>query len=264
MGTSGTGLLACLLFAAVPLPAEEPLPAELAGVGIQEKLGAQIDLNLTFTAENGYQVPLKQFFAPGRPVLLNLVYYQCPMLCNLVLNAQTGTLREIPWTPGREFEIVTISIDPAETFDLAARKRQTYLAGYERPAPGWHFLADHQGNARKLADQVGFRYRWDAQTQQFAHAAAIMFLTPDGRVSRYLYGIRFPARDMRLALTEASQSKFGLSVDRLLLYCFHYDPQARSYVLAAANVMRAGGALTVVVLAFVLWRLWRFERRLAA
>jgi protein SCO1/2 len=256
-------VLAALLACAFLLRAVEPLPAELQGVGIEEKLGAQIDLNLTFTAENGYQVPLKQFFAKGKPVLLNLVYYQCPMLCNLILNAQTSTLREIPWTPGREFEIVTISIDPTETFELAARKKQSYLASYDRPAPGWHFLADYQGNAKRLADQVGFHYRWDPKTEQFAHAATIMFLTPDGRVSRYLYGIRFPARDVRLALTEASQSKLALSVDRLLLYCFHYDPQARSYVLAAGNVMRGGGVLIVVVLGFVLWRLWRFERRLA-
>ena len=214
--------------------------------------------------EDGYQVPLKQYFHKGQPVLLNLVYYPCPMLCNLMLNGQTSTLREIPWTPGKEFEIVTISIDPTETFELAAQKKAAYLASYERPAPGWHFLADHDGNAKKLADQVGFHYRYDDQTGQYAHAAVIMFLTPEGKVSRYLYGIQFKARDLRLALTEASQAKFGLSVDRLLLYCFHYDPQARGYVLFATNVMRGGGVLTVLILGFVLWRMWRFEKRLAA
>lgn len=252
------------LLAAAALRAEQPLPAELEGVGVEEKLGAQIDLNLTFTAENGYQVPLRQYFAQGRPVLLNLVYYQCPMLCNLILNGQTATLRQIPWTPGKEFEIVTISIDPNETFQLAARKKQTYLTTYERPAPGWHFLADHQGNSKRLADQVGFRYRWDEKTEQYAHAATIVFLTPEGKISRYLYGIHFKPRDVRLALTEASQNKFALTVDRLLLYCFHYDPQTRSYVLFAKNVMRGGGVLIVLVLAFVLWRMWRFEKRLAA
>jgi protein SCO1/2 len=257
-------LVAAALASAFLLRAEEPLPAELEGVGIEEKLGAQVDLDLTFTAENGHQVPLRQFFGRGKPVLLNLVYFRCPMLCNLILNGQTSTLREIPWTPGREFEIVTISIDPSETFQLAAAKKQSYLASYDRPAPGWHFLADHQANVKRLADQVGFRYRWDPKTEQFAHAATIMFLTPEGKVSRYLYGVHFRARDVRLAITEASQSRFGLSVERLLLYCFHYDPQARSYVLFAGNVMRAGGVLIVLILGFVLWRLWRFERRLAA
>jgi protein SCO1/2 len=252
------------LMAALALRAEQPLPAELEGVCVEEKLGAQIDLKLTFTAENGYQVPLRQYFAQGRPVLLNLVYYQCPMLCNLILNGQTATLRQIPWTPGKEYEIVTVSIDPNETFQLAARKKQTYLASYERPAPGWHFLTDHQGNSKRLADQVGFRYRWDEKTEQYAHAATIVFLTPEGKISRYLYGIHFKPRDVRLALTEASQNKFALTVDRLLLYCFHYDPQTRSYVLFAKNVMRGGGVLVVLALGFVLWRMWRFEKRLAA
>lgn len=261
---SSTAFRLWFLATAFALHADQPLPAELEGVGIEEKLGAQIDLNLTFTAENGYQAPLKQYFQQGKPVLLNLVYYQCPMLCNLILNGQTSTLREIPWTPGNEFEIVTISIDPTETFELAAHKKQSYLASYNRPAPGWHFLTDYQGNAKRLADQVGFHYRRDDQTGQYAHAAVLTFLTPEGKVSRYLYGIHFRARDMRLALTEASQSKFGLSVDRLLLYCFHYDPRARAYVLFAANVMRGGGVLTVLILAFVMWRMWRFEKRLAA
>ncbi|MBI4875778.1 MAG: SCO family protein [Acidobacteria bacterium] len=259
-----SGLLLLLLAAVSAWGAEPQLPSELEGVGVNEKLGAQVDLNLTFTAENGYQVPLKSFFGQGRPVLLNLVYYECPMLCNLILNGQTGTLREIPWMPGKEFEIVTISIDPTETFELARKKKQIYLASYDRPAPGWHFLTDYQGSAKKLAEQVGFQYRWDEATRQYAHAATLMFLTPEGKVSRYLYGIRFKARDMRLALTEASENKFAVSVDRFLLYCFHYDPAARSYVLFATNLMRGGGVLVVLVMAFVLWRLWRFEKRLAA
>jgi protein SCO1/2 len=255
---------ALLLAVAIAAHAEQPLPGELEGVGIEEKLGAQVDLNLTFTAEDGSQVPLRHYFGKGKPVLLNLVYYQCPMLCNLILNGQTKTLGEIPWTPGKEFEVVTVSIDPTETFQLAVQKKQSYLESYARPAPGWHFLADHKGNVKKLAEQVGFRYRWDQKTEQYAHAAAIMFLTPEGKVSRYLYGIHFKARDVRLAITEASENKFALSVDRLLLYCFHYDPQTRSYVLFAKNVMRGGGVLVVLALAFVLWRMWRFEKRLAA
>lgn len=252
--------LATVLLLVTSARAEQLLPRELEGVGVDEKVGQQVDLALTFTADNGYPVALSQYFHKGKPVILNLVYYSCPMLCNLVLNGQAASLRDIPWTPGNEFEIVTISIDPRETFDLAQKKRELYHESYGRPAPGWHFLVDHEGHAKQLAEQIGFHYRWDERTEQFAHAAAIMVLTPEGKLSRYLYGIKFNARDLRLALTEASESKFGFSVDRLLLYCFHYDPQARSYVLFAANFMRAGGAGVVLIMGFVFVRLWRRER----
>jgi protein SCO1/2 len=240
--------------------AEEPLPPQLNGVGIEEKLGAPVDPGLAFIAENGYETRLRDFLHKGRPVILDLVYYSCPMLCNLVLNGQTEALRDIPGVPGKDFEVVTISIDPTEMFNLAQRKRAAYMESYGRPAPGWHFLSDHNGNAKKLAEQVGFHYTYDEQTRQYAHAAAIMVLTPEGKVSRYLYGIKFKPRDLRLALAEASQSKFALSLDRVLLYCFHYDPQARSYVPFATNLMRAGGALSVLVMAAVLGKLWRRER----
>ena len=245
------------------LLAESKLPAELEGVGIVEKIGQKIDLDLEFVAENGYPVRLKEYFHKGRPVILNLVYYSCPMLCNLLLNGQTEALREIPGQPGTDFEIVTISIDPTETFDLARQKRAAYVEGYGRPAPGWHFLTDYRGNVKKLAEQVGFHYRYDEQSRQYAHAAAIMLLSPDGVVARYLYGVRFKARDLRLALAEAARGHGTFSVDRLLLFCYHYDPQARSYVLFATNFMRAGAALSVLVLAVVLYRLWRRERHAA-
>ena len=244
----------CLASAADPVR-----PAELEGVGIDEKLNQSVDLNLEFIAENGYPVKLADYFHKGRPVILNLVYYTCPMLCNLVLNGQTASLKAIPWTPGEEFEVVTVSIDPTEHFGMAREKKAVYLSNYGRPAPGWHFLVDKDQNVKKLADQVGFRYKFDPRQNQYAHAAAIMILTPEGKISRYLYGIKFSARDLRLALTEASEGKFGVT-DRLLLLCFHYDPQARSYVLFATNVMRGGGALVVLILGFVLWRLWRRER----
>ncbi|MDX2150959.1 MAG: SCO family protein [Bryobacteraceae bacterium] len=235
-------------------------PEPLEGVGIDEKLGQSIDLDLTFVAENGRPVTLRQYFEKGRPVILNLVYYSCPMLCNLILNGQTAMLREIPWTPGEQFEVVTVSIDPTEQPDLAKSKKALYLESFERPAPGWHFLVDYDGNVKKLADQVGFRYKFDERQQQYAHAAAIMVLTPEGKISRYLYGIRFKARDVRLAITEASEGKFGSTVDKLLLLCFHYDAAARSYVVFAGNIMRIGGALVVLALAFMLYRLWRGER----
>ncbi len=252
-------LLLCLLAASATLAADQPLPPELRGVGVDEHLGQSVDLGLTFTGEDGYAVPLGSFFHQGRPVLLNLVYYSCPMLCTLVLNGQTAALKNIPWTAGNQFELVTISIDPRDTFDLAQRKRASYLESYGRPAAGWHFLTDDRGNAKKLADQLGFHYRYDERQKQYAHPAVVMILTPEGKVSRYLYGINFSPRDMRLALAEASESKFSLSTDRILLYCFHYDPKAHGYVLFATNLMRAGGLLTVLVLGFVLLRLWRRE-----
>ncbi len=169
-------------------------------------------------------------------------------------------MREIPWTPGNEFEIVTISIDPTETPKLAGQKKRSYLGSYGRTAPGWHFLVDRDGNAKKLAEQVGFHYRYDERQQQYAHAAAIMILTPEGKISRYLYGVQFKPRDLRLALTEASAGKTGGAVDRLLLFCFHYDPQARSYVLFATNFMRAGGVAVVLLLGGVLMSFWRKEK----
>jgi protein SCO1 len=241
--------------------AEEPLPAELEGIGVQEKLGDRIDLDLQFTAENGYQVPLRRYFAKGKPVVLNLVYYSCPMLCNLVLNGQLAALKEVPWTPGNEFEIVTVSIDPMENWGLAASKKRYYMDAYGRDAhAGWHFLTDYQGNVKKLAEQVGFSYRWDDKTRQFAHAASIMMLTPDGRVSRYLYGIRYKPRDVRLALGEASEGKLGSIGDKILMFCFHYDPAARSYVPFARNIMRAGGVLTILIFGGVLLFLFSRDR----
>lgn len=256
-------VIAWAVLGAAPLLAEPSLPAELEGVGIVEQIGRGVDKSLSFTNEDGYRVELGSFFHQGRPVLLNLVYYTCPMLCNLLLNGQTHTLAEIPWTPGNEFEIVTISIDPTETPKLAGQKKRTYLASYGRPAPGWHFLVDRDGNSKKLAEQVGFHYRYDERQQQYAHAAAIMILTPEGKLSRYLYGVQFKPRDVRLALTEASAGKTGGAVDRLLLFCFHYDPQARSYVLFATNIMRAGGVVVVLVLGGALMSLWRKEKATA-
>jgi protein SCO1/2 len=253
-------LLSSLAFAA----AEQPLPEELEGVGIDEKLGDSIDLDLTFIDETGYPVALREYFTPGRPVILNLGYYSCPMLCSLVLNGMTASLREIPWTPGEEFEVVTISIDPTESFGLAAKKKELYLSNYGKPAPGWHFLADHQGNVKKLAEQAGFDYKYDESREQYAHAAAIMVLTPDGTMSRYLYGIRYKARDLRLALTEASNGAIGEITDRVLLFCFHYDPSEKSYVPFATNIMRAGGVLVVLIMGAFLFRLWKSERLRAA
>jgi protein SCO1/2 len=241
------------------------MPPQMAGVGVDEKLGNQVDLNLTFVGEGGLVRKLGDYFRPGKPVILNLVYYRCPMLCNLVLNGQVNVLRELAWKPGNEFDVISISIDPTETSEMAAEKKATYLSNFDQPVRrGWHFLADHNGNVKKLAEQVGFRYNYDPVQQQYAHSSAIMILSPTGMVSRYLYGIKFRERDLRLALTEAAGNKFGMSFEKLLLMCYHYDPSAKSYVLFATNVMRLGGFLVVLILGLWLGRYWRQELRARA
>ena len=254
--------LLSLVLAAGILPAQiNQKLRELDGVGVEEKLGTVIDGSLEFVAENGRPVPISKYLNQGRPVILNFVYYSCPMLCSMVLNGVTSSIRDLSWTPGKEYEIVTISFDPKETHELAASKKQAYLAGFDRPAPGWHFLTDNNNNAKKLAEQVGYHYRWDKSRSQYAHSAALILLTPDGKVARYLYGIKYKAFDLRLGLTEAAQGRMqGTKMEQMLLYCFQYDPNARSYVMTARNIMRAGGGMTVLVLGLTLRRLWRRDR----
>jgi protein SCO1/2 len=235
-------------------------PPQLEGVGVDEHLGRAVDLNLQFIAENGYPVALKDYFKQGKPVILDLIYYSCPMLCNLVLNGQMQVMKEIPWTPGNEYEVVTISINPQESFDLSRKKKETYVGSFERAAPGWHFLCDKDGNAKKLAEQIGYHYRYDPTQEQFAHPAAIFILTPEGKISRYLYGARFRPMDVRFALAEASENRTSLTKEKLLLFCFQYDPAKHAYVLFATNIMKLGGALTIIIIAFFLWRMFRMER----
>ncbi|HEY4363939.1 MAG TPA: SCO family protein [Bryobacteraceae bacterium] len=236
------------------------VPLQLEGVGIDEHLGKPIDLNLTFIGEDGYPVPLKNFFHTGRPVIIDLVYYSCPMLCNLILNGQVEAMRDIDWTPGTQFDVVTISFNPMESFDLARQKKQGYMASYDRPGATWHFMTDDHGNAKRLAEEMGFHYRYDAKQEQFAHPSAIMVLTPEGRIARYLYGIKYRSRDLKFSLAEASAGRYTNALDKLILFCYHYDPQANAYVLFAGRFMRAGGALTVLILGFFLWRMIRTER----
>jgi protein SCO1/2 len=236
------------------------LPREMTDVGIVEKLGQKVDLSLTFVGEDGRVHPLSDYVTGQKPVILNLVYYKCPMLCNLVLNGQVSVLRQLAWKPGNQFDVVTISVDPTETYEMAREKKAAYMSNFDQPVGrGWHFLVDNNNNVRRLAEQIGFRYRYDENQKQYAHGAAIMVLTPSGMVSRYLYGIKFQERDLRLALTEASEGKFGMSFEKLMLMCFHYDPSAKSYVLFATNLMRLGGFLVVIVLAIVLFRYWKDE-----
>ncbi|MEP6961196.1 MAG: SCO family protein [Acidobacteriota bacterium] len=236
------------------------LPPQLKNVGITEKLGEQIDLDLTFVAEDGYPHKLREYFYKDRPVILNLVYYECPQLCTLILNAQVQTMREIPWTPGNQYEIVTISIDPREAFDKARAKKSMYLSTYDRPAPGWHFLTDYQGNVQKLAMQAGFNYKYDERIEQYAHPAAIMVLTPQGKMARYLYGITYSARDLRFALAEASENRITMAIEKVLLLCYMYDPNANKYVLFATNFMKAGGVLVMALFGWFWWRMIRADR----
>lgn len=250
------------LQAQVPVKSDQ-MPRELNGIGLDEKLNTQLDGNLTFLDESGQVVALKDYFGKGRPVVLNLVYYSCPMLCSMVLQGVVQSLKQVPFVPGQDIEVVTISFDPKENSALATAKKNTILQEYSRPGAdkGWHVLVDKDGNAKKLADQVGFRFKWDDETKQFAHPSVTMILTPEGKTSRYLVGIDYPQRDMRLALAEASQGKIGTLSDRFMLFCYKYDPSSRSYVMAATNTMKLGGILIVLILGATLMVFWRREMR---
>lgn len=253
-------LVLVLLLMMTSVFAGEKIPNELENIGIDEKLGQQIDLALTFKDENGESVRLQRYFDhEKKPVLLLLAYYGCPNLCNFFLNGVTDALRDLKWTPGKEFEIVTVSFDPRETTELAFKKKAAHIKslGKNEAAAGWHFLVaetpskdpEANGNAKALATQLGFKYRYDKEQNQFAHTSAAMFLTPSGKISRYLGGISFSEKDFRLALTEASGNKIGNVVDHLVLFCYNYDPKTRKYSLYAMNLMRVAAAMTVIALA---------------
>ncbi|MBI2339621.1 MAG: SCO family protein [Deltaproteobacteria bacterium] len=230
--------------------AAESLPVELEGVGITEHPGKSISLDVPFTDEEGNELPLSTYFDGKRPVILIFAYYECPNLCGLLLNGFSQTLSQMLWTVGDKFQVVTLSIDPKETSDLAGAKKKAYLEKYGRPqaANGWHFLTGQEENIRKIADQAGFGFKYDADQKQFAHGAGIFVLTPDGKISRTLYGIEFNPRDVKLALLEAANGKIGNVVDKLLLFCYHYDPKGRKYALFATSLMKAGGGVTVLAL----------------
>jgi protein SCO1/2 len=239
------------------------LPPVLKKVGIDQKLNGQLPLDAVFKDEQGNEVRLGQFFNKGKPVVISLVYYQCPMLCNQVLNGMLGSFRQTSFNIGEEFEVVTVSFDTKETPQLAAEKKQTYIKGYNRAngAAGWHFLTSDEANIKLLADAVGFRYTWDEQTKQFAHASGIMLATPEGKLARYFYGIDYPSKDLRLGLVEASANKIGSPVDALMLYCYHYDPSTGKYGVAIMNVIRLAGIITVIAIVGLLLLLRKISRR---
>lgn len=241
----------------------EDKPPDLQRIDIVEHLDARVPLDLVFVNAHGDSVRLGDYFQPGRPVVLSLVYYECPMLCTLVLNGLTAALQKLSYVPGDEFQLVSVSIDPGETPELAAQKKTRYLRSLGRdevPETGWAFLTGSEGSIRQLAAAIGFRYFYVKERDEYAHPAAIFVLTPDGRISRYLYGIEYKPQDVKLALLEAAEGKIGNTLEKLLLYCYHYDADANSYVLFAQNVMRLGGALTLILIAIFLIGLWTRER----
>jgi protein SCO1 len=240
-------------------PTGSGLPPALREVKIEQRLNEQVPLDLKFRDEAGREVALAEYFKGGKPVVLSLVFYKCPMLCDQILTGLLGGLRSISFDVGKEFEVVTVSFDPRETPELAAEKKQNFVGRYNRPGAdkGWHFLTGDQESITRLTEAVGFHYNYDAQTDQFAHAAGIMLLTPGGKLSRYFYGVEYFPNDLRFGLMEASDNKIGSLADKLLLYCYHYDPATGRYGPVVMRIMRAGGVATLLgigALVFVLRR----------
>lgn len=242
------------------------LPTALRDVRIEQKLNQQLPLDLVFRDENGEQVKLGKYFG-HKPVVLALVYYDCPMLCTQILNGMVTSFRVLPFQIGNEFDVVTISFDPRETAALAASKKKIYIDYLPDKLQtganaGWHFLTGDPANIERIADAVGFRYHYDESTKQFAHASAIMVATPEGKLSRYFYGVEYPPRDLRLGLIESSQHKIGSLSDELLLYCYHYDPATGKYGAAIMRVMRVAGVITLLgIIAMILFLKPRYSQR---
>jgi len=232
------------------------LAAPLRDVKIEQKLNQQLPLDLTFHDESGNEVKLGQFFG-HKPVVLAFVYYDCPMLCTQVLNGMVTSFRVLPFEIGKEYDVVTISFDPRETPALAQKKKSVYVNYLPEKmradaSNGWHFLTGDEANIQKITQAVGFYYHYDENTKQFAHASGIMLATSEGKLSRYYYGIDYPARDLRLGLIETAQNKIGSPVDQLLLYCYHYDPATGKYGAVVMNIMRIAGVITMIGIAALL------------
>lgn len=232
----------------------EKTPGQLEGVDIQPTLGAQLPLEETFIDESGKEVKLSSFFQSGKPVVFILNYYSCPMLCGLLLNGARDGFQEIDWKPGDHYKIVTISIDPKETGDLAQAKKESVLGSLASPVlkekanEHWHFLVGQNGSEARLAKALGFGYRWVEEEKQYAHSAAIFIASPDGILTRVLYGIQFVAKDLKLALLEAGQGKVGTLAEKLLLFCYHYDPKDNKYALLASRLVSVAAAIMVLVI----------------
>ncbi len=236
-------------------------PPVLKDVGIDQLLNNQVPPDLEFKDETGRTVKLSEYFG-DKPIVLSLVYYDCPQLCTQVLTGLLGTLKTLPMSPGKEFISLTVSFDPREKPDLAAAKKKEYLERLRKPeaAAGWHFMTGDEESIKLLTRSVGFRYIWDPVTKQYAHASAIFLLTPGGKVSRYLYGIEYAPRDLRFGLLEASEGKIGTVADKIILYCYQYDPTRGTYGLVLMRLLRIFGGITLVTLA-VLFLFLRYKTK---
>ena len=251
------GFLPTVIFSQITL---DNVP-ELQKIDVVEHLGETVPLDLKFTNDQGRSVVLGDYFNNGKPVLLTLAYYRCPMLCGLVLNGLTKGVSQLDYLPGEQFQMLTISINPEESYRLAEAKKKNHLDALNKPIKksSWVFLTDSTGSTRKLADALGFKYYYVEERDEYAHPAVTFVLTEEGIISRYLYGIEYKESDLRLSLLEASQGEIGSTIDRIILYCFHYDPEEGGYVLFAGNLMRIGGVITVLIIGSVLGVLWRKE-----
>jgi protein SCO1/2 len=243
-----------------PRGTTQPPPSILKNVGIEQHLDAQLPLEAKFRDEMGRDVRLGDYFGK-KPVVLSMVYYQCPMLCGEVLNGQASVFTTLKFDIGKEYDVVTVSFDPREGPDLARGKKKVYIERYGRPGgeEGWHFLTGSQESIKALTNAVGFNYAWDEQTKQFAHAAAILVVKPDGRIAQYFYGVEYSPKDLRFGIVQASQGKVGTIVDQVLLYCYHYDPRTGKYGAVVSRVLKIAGALTVLILGGFLIIMFRLE-----
>ena len=233
------------------------MPAPLQNVGFEPPLNGQIPLDLPFRDETGRDIQLREFFGQ-KPVVLAFVYYSCPMLCDQIQMGIVGSLRMLSFNPGRDYEVVFISFDSRDTPEIAAKKKQQDLDHFRRPetASGWHFLTGSQESIAAVTNAANFRFRFDEKSKTFAHTSGVLLLTPDGRISRYFYGIEYPGRDMRLGLVDASAGKIGTPIDHVLLYCYHYDPSTAKYSASILRIIRVGGILTIagIVAAILIFR----------
>lgn len=237
-------------------------PAILDEIGVNEQLGDTIPMDLRFANSEGDSVSIAELVESGKPVLLNPLYYECPVLCSLVLDAVFDVVNELRWSPGKDYTIISFSIDPEEGPEHSASTKRRYLdaLGRSEAEDGWHFLTGNETDIKKLTDTVGFQYKYDERTGEYLHPASIMLLSPDGVITRYLYGATFKEFDLRNALYEAADGTIGSSLDKAILYCFTYDPDSQSYVPVAINIMKLGGLATAIILGIFLSVFWRRER----
>lgn len=244
------------------IPATEQ-PRELKDVGITEQLGQSLDLSLLVKNEKGETVPLATFFDGKKPVLFSLIYFNCPGLCNFHLNGVTDALKKLEWNAGENFDVVALSFDSKETAEVALKKKENYLKVYSRIGTenGWHFLTADAETVKKITEKVGFQYKWDEQAKEWAHASAAIVMTPNGKITRYLHGILFEPRDLKLAMIDAVDGKVATIKEKLVWYCYKYDPHTSKYALAATQVMKLGGGAFVLLMAAVLVPFWLRSRK---